>query len=196
MAEHRPSLREFQAQLAERLQSATRGETLSKLGFLAGGRHWLTDLTEINEVVTVAEIVPVPWAKPWFLGLASVRGVIYGCTDLAGLLGLGQDPARGESRLLLAHPRFGINAALRVERTLGLRNPVQMTQEERPADAPLWEQALWRDTEGQLWTELSVERLVATPQFLEVAAETRGSAGTASLIPPSTHSPGPFRSDG
>lgn len=182
MAEHRPSLREFQAQLAERLQSAARGETLAKLGFLAGGRHWLIDLTEISEVVTVADIVPLPWAKPWFLGLASVRGVIYGCTDLAGFLGLAQDHARGESRLLLAHPRFGVNAALRIERTVGLRNPVQMTQADRPADAPPWEQALWSDSDGRLWTELSVERLVATPQFLDVAAEVCGPAVTASVI--------------
>ncbi len=191
MSDPKPSLREFQAQLAERLQSAARGETLSKLGFLAGGRHWLTDLTEISEVVTVAEIVPVPWAKPWFLGLASVRGVIYGCTDLAGFLGLDQDTARGESRLLLAHPRFGINAALRVERTLGLRNPVEMTQAERPADAPSWEQALWRDAEGRVWTQLSVERLVATPQFLEAAIEGWGPAGSASPSPPVHSQPGP-----
>lgn len=191
MAEHRPSLREFQAQLAERLQSAARGETLSKLGILAGGRHWLIDLNEISEVVTVAEIVPLPWAKPWFLGLASVRGVIYGCTDLARFLGLDQDHARGENRLLLAHLRFGVNAALRIERTLGLRNPVQMTQAERPANAPPWEGALWRDSEGQLWTELSVERLVATPQFLDVAAEVWGPAVTASAITPERDPPRP-----
>lgn len=180
MSETKPSLREFQARLAERLQSAARGETLSKLGFLAGGRHWLTDLTEISEVVTVERIVPVPWAKPWFLGLASIRGVIYACTDLAGFLGLGQDPARGESNLLLAHPRFGINAALRIERTLGLRYPTQMTQAQPPVDAPPWELALWRDAEGQDWVELSVEKLVTAPQFLDAATEAWGPAGAAS----------------
>lgn len=177
MAEPSLSLREFQAQLAERLRSVARSEAASKLGFLAGGRTWLTELTQLNEVVSVTEIIPVPWAKPWFLGLANVRGVIYGCTDLAGFMGLDQDHARGESRLLLAHPRFGINAALRVERTLGLRNPAQMSQEITPPDAPPWVQALWRDAEGQVWTELNVERLVAAPQFLEAAVDARSPAG-------------------
>ncbi len=196
MGASKPSLREFQAQLVERLQSAARGVTFSKLGFLAGGRQWLTDLTEISEVVTVAEIVPVPWAKPWFLGLASVRGVIYGCSDLAGFLGLSQDPVRGESRLLLVHPRFGINAALRIERTLGLRNPVQMTPVDHPADAPPWEQALWRDAEGQGWTELSVEALMAAPQFLEAAVERGGGPALRAWDPTRVASQVPFRTEG
>lgn len=164
------SLREFQAQLAERLKDATHRDTASKLGFLAGGRNWLTDLTEINEVVTVSEVTPVPWAKAWFAGLASVRGMVYGCTDLAAFIGLPQDPGRGDSRLLLAHPRFGVNAAIRVERTLGLRSLAQMSPLPPQQDDSEWIKARWRDADGVDWTEISMEKLVTSPRFLDAAA--------------------------
>lgn len=165
------SLREFQAQLAERLRSAARDGVVSKLGFVAGGRHWLTDLTEINEVVTVTEVTPVPWARPWFTGLANVRGLIYGCTDLAAFMGLGQDSERGEIRLLVIHPRFGVNAALRVERTLGLRNPAEMTPLPSHPDDADWIKYRWRGADGLEWMEISMEKLVASPRFLDVGAD-------------------------
>lgn len=165
------SLREFQSQLAERLRSAARDGVVSKLGFVAGGRHWLTDLTEINEVVTVTEVTPVPWAHPWFTGLANVRGLIYGCTDLAAFMGLGQDNERGEIRLLITHPRFGVNAALRIERTLGLRNPAQLAPRPLGPDDAEWIKHRWQDTDGLEWLEISMEKLVASPRFLDVGAD-------------------------
>lgn len=165
MAERKQSLIEFQAQLAERLRAATHAKGASGLCFAAGGRLWLTDLSEVGEVVTAAVIVPVPWAKPWFLGLANVRGVIYGCTDLAAFMGL--PAAGGEGTLLLVNPRLAINAALRIERTLGLRSPAEMTKEDHSPGAPPWIVAQWRDAQGQVWTQLSLERLVTSQLFLD-----------------------------
>lgn len=178
----RLSLREFQAQLAERLQGAARrGQTASKLGFLAGGRHWLVELDQVNEVVTASGLTPVPWAQPWFVGVLSVRGALYGCTDLAAFLGVAEPMTGGDVNVLLAHPRFGINAALRIERVLGLRGvsdmrATPMAGDDR-GDASAArsesvdsgrESALteWRDADGTVWTELSVERLMASPAFL------------------------------
>lgn len=161
------SLREFQAQLTERLQAASGHGAASKLGFIAGQRHWLVDLSEINEVVTVAEIMPVPWAKPWFVGLTSVRGSIYGCTDLAAFHGKADTPGRGESRLLLVHPRFGLNAALRVERTLGLRNPADFKAIPAAAGDATWIRGRWRGPDTAEWLELNMEQLVASPEFMD-----------------------------
>ncbi len=167
MGEQKQTLREFQARLAERLASADTAETASRLGVMIGGRHWLVALTEIHEVVNGAQIVPVPWAKPWFLGLANVRGVVYGCTDMASFLGLDHDFDQGDECLLVVHPRYGVNAALRVGRTLGLRSLVQMQAEAMPDGAPQWTRAQWRDAEGLVWTELDVERLVTDARFLD-----------------------------
>lgn len=169
MAE-KQSLRDFQAQLAERFRTASSHNPASKLGFQAGGRHWLADLAEINEVVTVAGISPVPWAKPWFAGLASIRGTVYGCTDLAAFAGLAEVMPPGESRLLLVHPRYGINAALRMERALGLRNLSEMSAAARQGDDADWWKGRWHGADGTEWIELDMERLVASPAFLDAGA--------------------------
>ena len=138
----------------------------SLLAFLAGGRYWLVDLSEVHEVVSRAEITPVPWTKPWFVGLTSVRGTIYACTDLAVYLGLHEPSERGESRLLIAHPRFGINAALRVERALGLRNLEGMRHLGSDADGAE-EAGRWEDANGRVWWGFSFGPLVADPEFLQ-----------------------------
>lgn len=175
----RISLRDFQAQLAERLKDAgQQSRAASKLGFTAGGRHFLTDLDQINEVVTQATLTPVPWAKSWFVGIVNVRGALYGATDLALYRGLGntdsmpapegdetRNEIQGEARFLLAHPRFGVNAALRIDQALGLRLLSDMQRQ--PAPSLDWAMADWQDSSGQIWTEISIEQLVADPAFLQ-----------------------------
>jgi len=162
------SLRDFQAQLAEKLKAAQAATgPSSKLGFIAGGRNWLVSLEQINEVVTVLELIAVPWAQPWFAGVASVRGALYGCTDLGAFLNLSEALPQGEAHLLLAHPRFGVNAALRIERTLGLRAVEGLMPEPAPEAASPWIASHWRDMNDQVWAELNVEKLVAAPAFLE-----------------------------
>jgi twitching motility protein PilI len=166
--EAKESLREFQTRLAEKLKAAEEAKRVSsKLGFLAGGQHWLVDLDQINEVVTVPELTEVPWAKPWFVGVASVRGALYGCVDLAAYLDLAEPLPPGESRILLAHPRFGVNAALRVDRALGLRGIAELTPEPVEVGAAPWQISRWHDRDGQFWTEINMELLVVTPAYLE-----------------------------
>lgn len=171
--EDRQNLRDFQAQLAERLkgvqQQAGNG---SKLGFLAGGRHWLADLAQVHEVVTAAKLTPVPWAKPWFLGVASVRGVIYGCTDLAAFLDLAAPVEGEETALLLVHPRYGVNAALAIERAVGLRSVQALSRSLRTDADPPWVLARWTDADDAVWTEMSIEHLVVSPEFQQAGSET------------------------
>ena len=167
--QEKPSLREFQSQLAEKLKlsEVSRG-VVSKLGFIAGSRHWLVDLDQINEVVTVSGLTEAPWVQPWFIGVASVRGVLYGCIDLAAFMGLAEPMPAGESRLLLIHPRFGLNAALRIDRPLGLRALAGLQPEPQLPNAEAWLIARWRDADGQVWDEISMQALAATPAFLDV----------------------------
>ncbi len=162
------SLRDFQTQLADKLRAAQSATgPSSKLGFVAGGRNWLVSLEQINEVVTVPDLIAVPWAQPWFSGVASVRGALFGCTDLGAFLKLSEALPQGEAHLLLAHPRFGVNAALRIDRTLGLRAVEGLRPETAPVPASPWVAAYWRGLDDQVWAELNVEKLVAAPAFLE-----------------------------
>lgn len=169
--EERLNLREFQTRLAERLKGAEQrdGET-AKLGFLAGGRRWLTGLDQVGEVVTVPGLARAPWTQPWFLGVAGVRGAIYGCTDLAAYLGVAAAGQPDEIRLLLASGRFGAHVAFRIDQALGLRNTAGMTRLPGAADAAPWQLGRYADGDGVEWTELSLEQLLAEPRFLRVAA--------------------------
>ena len=164
----KPSLREFQTQLAEKLKLAQGPQgASSKLGFNAGGKNWLVDLNQVNEVVTVSGLTEAPWVKPWFIGVASVRGMLYGCTDLATFLDLAEPMPAGETRLLLVHPRFGVNAAFRIERALGLRALADLTPEAQTHTSKPWEVAHWRGADNQVWIELNLQQLVTTPTFME-----------------------------
>jgi twitching motility protein PilI len=174
--EERLTLREFQTQLAERLKGADRrAGTTAKLGFVAGGRHWLTGLDQVGEVVTVARLARAPWTQPWFLGVAGVRGSIYGCTDLAAYLGLAPAALPEEIRLLLANARFGAHAALRIDQALGLRNAADMTELALADDHESWLLARYQDEDGVEWSEIALEQLVAEPRFLSVMAARAGS---------------------
>jgi twitching motility protein PilI len=164
------SLHDFQLQLEEKLERAQVSAVSSaKLGFVAGGQYCLVNLDQVNEVITVPALTEVPWAHAWFVGVASVRGALFGCTDLAAFLHLAPPMPAGITNLLLVHPRFGINAALRIERALGLRALAVLTPEPRSPDAASWEVCRWHDTEGQQWVEISLQNLVAMPEFLNPA---------------------------
>ncbi|MDD5367018.1 MAG: chemotaxis protein CheW [Gallionellaceae bacterium] len=165
------TLREFQTRLAERLKgAASQDGATAKLGFVAGGRHWLTALDQVGEVVTVTRLARAPWTRPWFIGVASVRGAIYGCTDLAAYLGVAPAGAPDETRLLLANARFGAHAAFRIDQALGLRNVAGMTPVPLVDDHAPWLLARFVDGEGIEWTEIALENLLAEPRFVQVAA--------------------------
>ena len=108
-------------------------------------------------MVTVPNLTEAPWAQPWFVGVASVRGALYGCTDLAAFLGLAEPMPAGESRLLLVHPRFGVNAALRIERALGLRALSDLSPVPLPQNAAAWEISHWLGADDQSWAEISMQ---------------------------------------
>ena len=82
--ETRPSLHKFQESLAARLREAA-GEPVStsRLGLQSGARNWMLKLEDAGEIVPVPDLMPVPLTKPWFLGLANVRGVLVSVVDLS-----------------------------------------------------------------------------------------------------------------
>jgi len=159
----RASLRDFQEDLASRLKAAA-GEAApsARLSFESGDSRWLLRLDGSGEVLTVPEVSRVPLTKDWFLGVANVRGVLYGVSDFAAFLG-GQATVRGaENRLLLIGQPHGVNVALLVTRLAGL--------DDLDAVSP-WGAEAWRDGEGRTWRELDGAKLLAHRDFLDVAMQ-------------------------
>src|ERR1700687_1393810 len=113
----RPSLRDYQRELAGRLQSAASGRAASKLGVQVGAEAWLVDLADAGEVIPVPPVTPVPLTKSWFRGVANIRGKLYGVVDFPAFLGGAPVMPGEQTRLLLLGDRFRMGSALLVDRS-------------------------------------------------------------------------------
>jgi twitching motility protein PilI len=168
MAE-RLSLKDYQRALAERLREAGAGRMASKLGVQLASETWLVDLGDAGEVIPVPAVTPVPLTRPWFKGVANVRGNLYSVIDFPAFLGVGAVAVTESSRLLLLGERFRTSAALLIDRSLGLRNPDQLTQRASTGEPPAWQRGEFDDAEGKAWKELDVPQLVRHADFLSVS---------------------------
>ena len=166
----RVSLKEFQEGLASRLKAAaSEAAPSARLGFESGGAHWLAKLDSSGEVLQVPEIQHVPLTRDWFVGVANIRGALYGITDFSAFLGRPMTVRGPENRLLLIGQPLGMNCALLVSRLAGLRNVVEYAAESTAEHRMAWSAAAWRDKDGKLWRELDAQQLLAQREFLEIA---------------------------
>jgi twitching motility protein PilI len=167
---HMASLRDFSAQLAQRLSEApaTRAVQAAQLGVRIGNRGYLIDMTSVGEVVPLASIARVPWTRPWFRGLANVRGRLVGVYDLPQMAG--DEPMRDEQglQLLVLGDSLKVSAALLITRAFGLRSAKNLDAlPDTEAGAP-WEGARFRDVDGMTLTELNLTQLVADERFASI----------------------------
>jgi twitching motility protein PilI len=167
----RTRLREFQAQLVERMQAVTSGAQVQarQLGVMIGDTRWLLNLHEAGEIVSVGGITPVPLTHDWFLGLANIRGSLVSVIDFARFCGMAATPTDKESRIVAFGPSLGFNSGLLVSRVMGLRNVAEMQAQDIPeGEAPLWAARRYLDRDQQAWTELNLSLIVQDPRFLQV----------------------------
>jgi twitching motility protein PilI len=167
----RISLREFQESLAQRLASAQRGEARQALlGVESGNDLWLLDLSDSGEVLPVPPLTTVPLTKPWFAGIANVRGMLYSIVDFSAFRGGEPTRRNADTRLLLVGARHGINSALLMDRTLGLKNIDDLEPVAVEGDRPGWAGIRRQDAQGRQWTLLKLRALLADPAFLDVGS--------------------------
>ena len=164
----KPSLREFEHELDAQLAEA-RGETAphARLGVQAGTRLWLIRLDEAGEVLSLPEVTPVPLTKPWFLGLANVRGNLASVVDFAAFTGDPPQPRSPDSMLVLLAERLGAHSGLVVARMMGLLNINDLRAEDGGSERA-WIRGVYSDARQQRWHELDVGALAAHDDFLQV----------------------------
>jgi twitching motility protein PilI len=163
------SLRDFQEYLAGRLLGAAQGRgTSSWLGVRAGDDNWLIDLSDSGEIVQAPKLTAVPLTRPWFAGIANIRGSLYAVADFSVFCGGVPTPRNNNTRLLLVGSKHGANAALLVTRMLGLKNPDDFVAA-APDQADLaWGAARYTDGQGEVWRKLSVRDLLADNDFMNI----------------------------
>jgi twitching motility protein PilI len=168
----RSRLREFQAQLVERMQAARSGvdARVNQLGVVIGQNRWLLSLQEAGEIVSVGTITPVPLTHDWFLGLTTIRGNLISVIDFARFQGKTPTPIDKDARIVAFAPSLSFNSGLLVSRVLGLRNVAEMQLQPDTSAAQGETGAVRRyvDSESQIWTELNLSLVVQDPQFLQV----------------------------
>jgi len=173
MAKKKLDLQAYQQDILARLRDlAASGKeaSASRLGVQIGSINGLVALTDISEVIPVPDIMKVPLTHAWFMGMANVRGNLYALTDLANFLGNNARPLTHESRILLVHVRFGVNAGLLVDQLVGLRSIEEMQLQARTKDMPSWQLDQYKDANGQDWAELDLATLLGQKEFMQIAA--------------------------
>ena len=137
-------------------------------------------MVDISEVLPLPALTAVPFTKPWFRGVANVRGNLYSVVDMAGYehsgvvarpstssgqaasTGSGQASGDANNRVLLVADRFAFNVALLVDRVLGLRDARTWSQSEVDG------QIEYRDEQGATWRKLDVRGLLEQAEFLQI----------------------------
>lgn len=174
---NREALRELQSRLASRLQTArTEGVQAGWLAVEAGGQKFLFPLSQSGEIFPYAATQAVPYTHDWFLGVANLRGGLFGVVDLASYVS-GKPPAqrsdagRAEARLVALNSLLEINCALLVDRLAGLRNmDAFVSSSDAPAGAPGYFGSGFTDAGGAHWQEINLQALSQQPQFLSISA--------------------------
>jgi twitching motility protein PilI len=164
----RLKLREFQEYLAQRLNSAARGEiTSALLGVESGGKRWILNLSDSGEIIPMPPLVSVPLVQPWFAGMASIRGNLFSVVDFSLFRGGDPTPRTSNARLVLVGSRFGVNSAILVNRMLGLRPAENFSITNDGCEYP-WISGVLSDPEGGRWHRLDVPALIADPKFMQI----------------------------
>jgi twitching motility protein PilI len=174
---NREALRELQARLAERLQAArSAGVQAAWLAVEAGGAHYLLPLAQAGEIFPTPASQPVPYTQPWFLGVANLRGGLWGVVDLASFIS-GRPPLprpelqRAQTRVVTLGPVLEVNCAILVDRLAGLRGlDAFQSSEPPPPGAPCWFGSRYTDSSGACWQEINLQALSQQTQFLSISA--------------------------
>ena len=167
----RLNLLEFQQNLIERLQVKDASEAkATTLGVQISGNNWLVDMPDISVVLLPPRITTVPFTKLWFLGMANIHGNLYSVVDMTAYqrsVGISQPGAaqvsgEANNRILLVAEKFAFNAALLVDRVLGLHDTRSWRQNEVDG------QSEYIDEQGISWRKLDVQGLLEQQEFLQI----------------------------
>lgn len=181
--EKRQSIQELQTRLASRLAEKDQaGALASWLAVQVAGRRLLLPLRQAGELFAPRQLLKVPYTKSWYLGLANLRGALYGVVDLAGFLGF-RDPSGPvwlgdqESQLIGLPDESDTHCALAVDRLLGLKSHHEFVLQD-PVQGPSDEaylKGVYRDASDQQWQEIDLVQLSQLPEFLDIHARLTGA---------------------
>jgi twitching motility protein PilI len=177
---NRQALRELQTRLAARLQQArAEGVAAGWLAVELSNKRFLLPLAQSGEIFPVTTVQKVPYTQDWFMGVANLRGGLYGVVDLASFISgtplqrSFDGSIREQARLIALNSAMDINCAILIDRLGGLRGVADfVSRDAAPDDSPPFMSAQYVDKSGQSWIELDLQQLAGSPEFLGIASLT------------------------
>ncbi len=165
------SLQEFQQQLSLRMQQARSAHASSQacLAVMTGVRRWLFELAHTAEMLPLAGLTPVPFTRPWFLGLINHRSQLTGVIDLDAFSGASPASWQAGDRVLALSPALPLRCAIRVTQAPAVVDRARLRPAASdPAHAP-WCPQSFIDAAGLRWDSVDLPALMATPSFVDIA---------------------------
>lgn len=188
----REVLQDLQKRIARLLQEShtQTADAASWLGVRLGGYRVLLPLQQAGEIYPWSnQIQRLAYTKPWFLGVAALRGKLYGAVEFSEFLvhdHLGQNrvrneehkiDAQGKQRLIAVNEAFGVNVVLRVDALEGLRSQNNFSHSELvKKDKPAHYGGIFYEKSGVVWQEINLQALCQTPDFLDIASSRQASS--------------------
>lgn len=175
---NRQALRELQTRLAARLQQArAEGVAAGWLAVELTGRRFLLPLAQSGEIFPVTSVQKVPYTQDWFMGVANLRGGLFGIVDLAGFISgtpmqrTFDGSIREQARLIALNSAMEVNCAILIDRLGGLRGVADfVSRDAAPEGSPAFMSAQYVDKAGQSWIELDLQQLASSHEFLGIAS--------------------------
>jgi twitching motility protein PilI len=172
-------LRELQTRLAEKLQAVRSGDVASVAAWLAvdsGGRKYLFPLSQSGEIFPWTSIQKVAHTQDWYLGVANMRGALFGVVDFANFVQgeksvLNNELAKSDSRFITLNSTLDVNCALYVDRIEGLRSTESFSESQDPSQgSPGFYGHIYVDVNGLQWQEINLQVLAQQASFLNINA--------------------------
>jgi twitching motility protein PilI len=172
-------LRELQTRLAQKLQAVRSGDVASVAAWLAvdsGGRKYLFPLSQSGEIFSWTVIQKVAHTQDWYLGVANMRGALFGVVDFSNFVQgekstVGNELARSDSRFVTLSSALEVNCALYVDRIEGLRSTESFSEsQDAVAGSPEFYGHIYVDINGSQWQEINLQILAQQANFLNINA--------------------------
>ena len=167
-------LRELQSRLADRLQAARTEPRRGSPGWRSSApAASCSPGARPARSSPMAPMVPVPHSHRWFLGVANLRGHLYGVVDLAGFLGQPRPSRRPRPRRRrgwsASTSRSTSTACCWFDRLSGLRSEDELTASSDAAGgAPGLASARATPMPRRVWQEIDLRELAQRRSFLSV----------------------------
>ena len=112
------------------------------------------------------DIQRVPLVKPWFLGVANVRGVLYAINDLGQILENTFTTISSNARLVMVSESVTSNVAFVVDKMIGLRKLDEMQVRKEVVDESVClKTQSYQDADNQIWHMLDCDKLIRSKEF-------------------------------